>query len=234
MAPSKQLSLPLTSGWGGRRARAGRKRANPDARPSVPHRSRGPHRSGEPVHVTLRAQRGMPSLRAELGLRVLQAAIERSQRAAFRITHFSIQRDHVHLLIEASDGAALASGMRGLVIRMARRLNAALRRRGSIWADRWHGRALSSPREVRNALAYVLLNARKHQGIPCGLDPCASVVWSADAFADRVYRDGLRLLAAERAPPVALPRTWLLSAGWRRHGLLGVRDFPKPRASRAA
>jgi hypothetical protein len=112
---------------------------------------------------------------------------------------------------------------------MARRFNAALGRRGPIWADRWHGRALSTPREVRNALAYVLLNARKHQAIPFGLDPCASVVWSADAFADRVYREGLGMLAAERAPPVARPRTWLLSQGWLRYGRLRLADFPRPR-----
>lgn len=181
------------------------------------------------MHVTLRARWGVPSLRTDLGSRVLQAAIERSQKAEFRITHFSIQQDHVHLLVEAADKAALASGMRGMVIRMARRLNGALRRRGGVWADRWHGRALSTPREVRNALAYVLLNARKHRAIPFGLDPCASVLWSADVFADRVYRDGLSLLAAERAPPVARPRTWLLAAGWRRLGLLRVSDMPRAR-----
>ncbi len=169
-------------------------------------------------------------MRADLAVRVLQGAIERSQRGAFRITHFSIQRDHVHLLVEASDKAALASGMRGLVIRMARRLNAALGRRGPIWADRWHGRALSTPREVRNALAYVLLNARKHQTIPFGLDPCASVAWSADAFADRVYREGLEMMAAERAPPVARARTWLLSTGWLRYGRLRLADFPRARS----
>jgi hypothetical protein len=73
-----------------------------------------------------------------------------------------------------------------------------------------------------------MLNARKHRSIPFGLDPCASVIWSADVFADRVYRDGLRSLAAERAPPVAAPRTWLLSVGWRKLGLLRASDVPKP------
>jgi REP element-mobilizing transposase RayT len=185
------------------------------------------------VHVTLRGRRDVSSFRSNVGARVLQAAIERSQRAEFRITHFSIQRDHVHLLIEAKDEATLASGMRGLVIRMARRLNAALRRRGRVWADRWHGRALCTPREVRNALAYVLLNGRKHRTIPFGLDPCASVLWSADAFADVVYRNGLSMLAAERAPPVAMPSTWLLRAGWRRLGLLRLADMPRPRMAGA-
>lgn len=181
------------------------------------------------MHVTLRARRGLPSLRAQVLFTVVEAAIERAQKGECRITHFSIQRDHVHLLVEASSATSLASGMRGLVIRIARRLNAALRQRGPVWGDRWHGRALSTPREVRSALAYVLLNARKHRAIPFGLDPCASVLWSADAFADPVYRDGLRLLATERAPPVAQPRTWLLSTGWRRLGLLRLSDIPRPR-----
>lgn len=142
------------------------------------------------------------------------------------MTHFSVQTDHVHMLVEASGAAELGGGMRGLVIRMARRLNGVLRRRGGLWSDRWNGRALSSPREVRNALAYVLLNARKHRAIPFGLDPCASVLWSADVFADPVYRHGLQLLATERAPPVAAPQTWLLQVGWRRLGLLRLADMP--------
>ncbi|NUO51822.1 MAG: hypothetical protein HOV80_23475 [Polyangiaceae bacterium] len=224
---TRQLSLPLTSGWGGRRPGAGRKRANPSARASTAHRDRGVHRRAEPMHVTLRRGRNLPSFRADLAFRVLTDAIGASQRGTFRITHFSVQVDHIHLLVEASDKATLSAGMRGLVIRMARRLNAALHRRGRVWADRWNGRALSTPREVRNALAYVLLNGRKHRAIPFGLDPCASVLWSADVFADPVYRTGLRLLASERAPSVAEPKTWLLQTGWRRHGLLRLTDMPR-------
>jgi len=155
---------------------------------------------------------------------VVSNAIRAAQRSDFRVAHFSVQRDHVHLLVEASDKRALSSGMRGLVIRIARRLNTALGRGGRLWGDRWHGRALGSPREVKNALAYLFFNARKHRELPFGLDAYASTVWASDCFGDAVYRDGLQLLAEGRAPPVAAPRTWLLRHGWRRHGLLSARD----------
>jgi REP element-mobilizing transposase RayT len=170
-------------------------------------------------------------LRSEALLEVLTRAIAGSQHTDFRITHFSIQREHVHLLLEASDEAALSTGMRGLTIRMARRMNTALGRRGKVWGDRWHGHTLSTPSEVRRALAYVLMNGRKHGAIPFGLDPCASVVWSHDVLADPVYREGPQQLAAERAAPVAEPRTWLLKTGWRKLGLLRLADAPRRRRS---
>jgi putative transposase len=73
-----------------------------------------------------------------------------------------VQHDHLHLLVEASSKRELSAGMRSVVIRIARYVNALLGRRGRYWADRWHGRGLRSPREVRNALVYVLANFRKH------------------------------------------------------------------------
>jgi hypothetical protein len=166
----------------------------------------------------------LPRLRADLPFGVISNAIRAAQRSGFRIAHFSVQRDHVHLLVEAADMRALSAGMRGLVIRLARRLNAALRRSGRLWGDRWNGRALGSPREVKNALAYLFFNARKHRELPFGIDGYASSVWAWDCFGDPVYRDGLEALARSREPPVAAPRTWLLRTGWRRHGLLGMRD----------
>lgn len=176
------------------------------------------------MHVTLRALPGLPRLRAALPFAVISRAIRAAQRPGFRVAHFSVQRDHIHLLVEASDKPALSAGMRGLVIRIARRLNIALRRRGRLWGDRWNGRALASPREVRNALAYLYFNARKHRELASGLDAYASCLWASDCFRDAVYREGLAALSAGRDPPVERPRTWLLRVGWRRHGLLGARD----------
>src|SRR5213078_4798003 len=60
--------------------------------------------------------------------------------------------DHLHLIVEADDRATLARGVRGLTIRMARAVNRALGRRGAVCADRYHSRALTSPRAVRHAL----------------------------------------------------------------------------------
>jgi hypothetical protein len=94
--------------------------------------------------------------------------------------HFSVQADHLHLLIEADDKSSLSRGLMGLAIRVARAVNRALRRQGRVWADRFHSRALTSPREVRNAIVYVLMNAKKHVDAAPNLDPCSSAAWFTD------------------------------------------------------
>ncbi len=174
----------------------------------------------------MRAAQRLPSFRADLPFGVIRSAMRDARGGPVRIVHFSIQRDHIHLLVEAANARALSSGMRGLAIRIARRLNRALGRRGAVWGDRWHGRALRSPRAVRNALAYVLFNGHKHGVVPLGLDPCASIFWSACAFADVAYH-ALADHPAARDPPVSPARAWLLSTGWQRHGLLRLRDQPR-------
>jgi REP element-mobilizing transposase RayT len=149
----------------------------------------------------------------------MEGAIRRASSDAFRIVHFSVQRDHVHLIIEAKDRAAGIRGMRGLPIRAALALNRALGRSGRVWSDRYHARELKTPREVRNAIAYVLLNRRKHDAqAPLGVDPCSSGPWFDGWRRSRRPPSG--------CPPVAAPRTWLATVGWRRGGLL--RDDERP------
>ena len=116
-----------------------------------------------------------------------QAIVAGATRRApddFRVVHFSVQSNHVHLVVEASDKRALAAGMRSVAIRIARYVNQLLTRRGRLWADRWHGRALTSPRAVRNTLVYVLANFRKHTN--------AAVPPGIDAFSSAVRFDGFR------------------------------------------
>src|SRR5215510_3746322 len=131
---------------GGRRPNAGRKPTL--RRRAMPHRRRPEHRKSEPVYVTLRACRRLPSLRKEHLFAELRRSLARTAREWFRIVHFSVQADHVHLLVEANDKASLSRGLSGAIIRLARAVNRVLGRRGSVWSDRYHSRALRTPREV--------------------------------------------------------------------------------------
>jgi putative transposase len=135
--------------------------------------------------------------------------------AQFRVVQFSVQTNHVHLLVEAEEGA-LGRGMQGLGIRLAKAINRRLGRKGQVWADRYHGRALRTPREVRHGLVYVLLNGRKHGVSGCGIDPCSSGPWFEG------WREAIELRRGRA--PVARPRSWLLRVGWRRGGLIGVEE----------
>jgi REP-associated tyrosine transposase len=242
----QQLALPKTSGWGGKRPGAGRPRRL--ARAATPHRARPVHRAGEPVHVTLRAAvRGLRSQFLFPSVRLAISAATRRAPERFRIVHFSVQDDHVHLLVEAKNARELSSGMRGLAIRVARCVNDLLRRRGRFWADRWHGRALGSPREVRNAFVYVLANFRKHARRRWGegLDQYASGAWFDGWREWRVGSLSKARFAARPPPgvvvephavveddplrrtPVSPARTWLATAGWRKRGLIGLSESPR-------
>lgn len=212
-----QLELqPRT--WGGRRLGAGRKPSG--RRVGVAHRVRPDHEARHPVHVTLRAQRALPSLREARIFPVLRQALAKTSRKGLRLVAFSVQVDHVHLLVEATDGHTLGRGLQGLSIRLARAVNRVLRRRGRVWADRYHARPLGTPREVRNGLVYVLQNWRKHLSAVSGLDPCSSAAWFAGF---REPMPGPRITS-----PVLPPRTWLAAVGWRRHGLIGIEEQPAP------
>jgi REP element-mobilizing transposase RayT len=150
----------------------------------------------------------------------------------FRIVQFSVQWNHMHLIVEASDKRALSAGIRSLAIRIARYVNDLVGRKGRLWADRWHGRALETPRQVRTALVYVLANFRKHsrKRLRPGVDAFSSAL-KFDGW--RGFRDGAHLpragpsyhaLAAHVA--VSAARTWLGGAAWRRLGLLRVNEAP--------
>ena len=157
---SAKKAAKKTNGWGGRRPGAGRK---PGPNPAVRHLERERFAGRFPCHVTLRVRSALPSLRTK---RVV-GEIERSfaqgcERGSFRIVHYSIQSDHGHFIVQANGREALGRGMKSLAARFARAVNRALRRTGSVLGDRYHLRVLRSPRQVRNALAYVLLNARRH------------------------------------------------------------------------
>jgi putative transposase len=178
------------------------------------------------VHLTMRARAGVRSLRSGQVFAAVRDAIKASARPTFRVVHFSVQGDHVHLIVEAFDKRSLSSGVRGLSIRIALAVNRALGRRGPLWGDRYHIRALCSPREVRNGLVYVLMNFRKHLRPRAGrsdVDPCSSAPWF-DGFR---ARDGTPRTPDRRDdPPTSRPGTWLAGRGWRSRGLIGLAEKP--------
>src|SRR5262249_35563773 len=152
-----QLSLPTPRTWGGRRAGAGR-RPTPGRRPGVPHRPRPDHRAANPLHVTLRATETVRCLRAARVFPAVRPGLAAASHSGFGIFRFAGQSAHPPGLVGGGAGPRLSRGMRGLTIRLARAVNRALGRRGAVWGDRYHVRALATPRAVRHALVYVLMN----------------------------------------------------------------------------
>jgi REP element-mobilizing transposase RayT len=116
--------------------------------------------------VTLKLRSGLPRLRSRREYAALRAAFAagcaRNLAGTFRLCHYAVLNDHLHLLCEAESRTALSRGLQGLLIRIAKALNKLWSRRGSVFADRYHDHILKSPREVRNALRYLFGNGKKH------------------------------------------------------------------------
>lgn len=212
---------------GGRRRGAGRKPAG--ERAGVSHRPRAIVSSRHPILVTLKALPHAWSLRGRRIIHAILRALSAGRDRRVRIVHFSVQRDHIHLIVEAASNEDLSRGMQGLAVRLARAINRAMERKGKVWKEPFHSRPLETPREVRNALGYVLGNARKH-GIDLprrAVDPCSSSA-TFDGWRTRVLTSR-RAVARTAATIATHPTSWLLRAGWRRAGgLLDPDHRPGP------
>ena len=218
---------------GGRRKGAGRKPKG--ERAGVSHAPRAPLAARFPAHVTMKLLRGLPRLRSKSEYAALRAAFaagctgcaRATSGGTFRLCHYAVLNDHLHLLVEATDRRALSRGLQGLLIRVAKALNRLWQRKGTVFADRYHDRILKTPREVRNALIYVLANGKKHAAegrevaVPQAIDTFTSAPWF-DGFRESVTVRGIEAMPR----PVTDSRTWMLTIGWRRHGLLSVHELP--------
>ena len=229
MGPASQLEFALQAPlrWGGRRPGAGRK---PGGARHVPHASRPSFSRHHPSHVTLRVRSGVPSLRSPRLVRALERSLrEAKERSGFRVIAYSVQRDHLHLLVEAEDRHALGRGMMSIGARIGRAVRRVFGGRGPVLKERYHQRVVRSPREVRNALVYVMLNARKHAAA-LGREVLKHVTSVDPASSGRWFIGWTRALPpSQDEPAVAAPRTWLLRVGWRRHGLIDPSEIPGPR-----
>jgi putative transposase len=196
----KQLQLALPK-RGGKRAGAGRPRTRPHPGllgTGVPHLQRPEFAARCPLHITQRVRPGVGHLRTQSILQLIKRALhEASGSSGMQVVHFSVQGNHLHLIVEAEGRAALSRSMQGLAVRLALRLNRLAGRRGTVFADRYHARVLATPRQVANTLRYVFENYRKHAR--------ETLPWSwKDPFASSL------------AQPLREPSVWLLRVGWTR------------------
>src|SRR5882672_10761256 len=171
---------------GGKRRGAGRKPTGPRA--SERHAARPDFKPYHALHVVMRVAPSVGTLRCRRMYKAMrEATITAALRDRFRIVHVSLQRNHVHLLVEAEHKAALASGMQGFAISAARHVNTALchgerPRRGKVFADRYHVEVITTPTQARHAIKYVINNWRKHREDQHGL----ASTWLVDPFSSSI------------------------------------------------
>ena len=249
MARMRKRHLQQALRFDGKKSRKPRRGGAKGGRPpkgprsSERHKKRPSFRKYDAQHVVVRATPDIGSLRRRAMYQALRRALVTTfSRQNFRIVHMSIQGTHIHLLIEADDRDALARGMQAFQISAAKHLNAAMakltgkRRRGTVFVDRYHARIIRTPKQARNALAYVLNNWRKHRE-----NRDAAAVkhgWKVDPFSSAPTFTGWRDIdtaaivwpATYDPLPVWEPKTWLLREGWKKHGLLLSTEIPSEKS----
>jgi putative transposase len=163
----------------------------------VSHLRRPELSSRHGVHVTWRVHTGLESLRKVTVFRELASAFRiGKERFGFRLVHYAVLSNHLHLIVEAEDRRSLSRGLQGLGIRLARAVNRMMGRKGEVFTDRYHAHYLRNPTETARSLAYVIGNWFRHAGRVMGL-------YDVDR------------LSSEGEPGTTVPaRTWLLREGW--------------------
>ena len=224
----------------------------------VPHVARIVHDARHPVHVSMRRTKLAPSLRNERVYRAILEQLARAKRQRVRVVHFSVQHDHLHLIVEGQDRLDLSNQMCKLFSRIARAVNSIAKRRGCLFRDRHHRRELASPTQTRNALVYVLFNDRKHEAQGGGpisermlheLDDRTSVGWipladwaesarpPPDTLARLRARNLVTATGAGSETPISTAGTWLAQRGWFEHGggRMRIDELPRflPRSRRS-
>jgi REP element-mobilizing transposase RayT len=185
-----------------------------------------------PVHVTLRLN-GHPNLRQGKAYRALRKVLGFLLDAKdYRVVHISIQNNHLHLIVEAANKRALQRCMQRFAIRAARALQSVFGWSGvKVFPWRYHARHITTPRQARNTLAYVLNNWRRHRedvtsprAMQASVDPYSSGI----AFGGWVGSPRFKVPADYIPLPTSPPRTSLLKYDWRRYGLIDLFERPGP------
>jgi REP element-mobilizing transposase RayT len=243
----QQLELLTKDGTRPKTKRAANKRHDRGGRPPKGARAGSPHtvrpelKPHVPVHVVLRVEPAIGSLRnGKVYAAIRAATLVAARYPDMRIIHVSIQRTHIHLLVEANDRLALAKGMQKFQISAAKHINRAItprgqrRRRGGVFPDRYHAEYIKTKLGAWRALGYVLNNWRKHRED----EAFESTGWLLDRWSTAILFDGWREREGRGPwplPPdyeplvVSEPRTWLLRKGWRDHGSISVAYVPSQR-----
>jgi REP element-mobilizing transposase RayT len=227
----RELSFGQHGGW---RPGAGRK-PNKKLSKRTPHRSRPELAARYPVHVSMRLRKGLRrSLRSGPCYRAIRKCLRAARdRLGCRIIHYSVQGNHIHMIVEARDEKALGRAMKGFCVRVAKRFNKLAGRRGQVFAKRYCAEYLRSLRQTRNALVYVLQNAKRHALEMLNLGPeCLHRGW-VDPCSSAAYFDGWKrgcrrwLPPPDSEPAVMSPEVWQLKVGWKRLGLIDTSEIPK-------
>ena len=199
-----QLTLPSSHAHGGARKGAGR----PKTSTRVSHQSRPELKRHTPNHITIKLEKGLPTLRSKEIFKLFRQAVAKARMRGLRIVHFALLSNHLHLIIETDHKVQLSCGMRSFSISLAKLINGRLERNGKVFFDRFHQHVLKTVAEVRNAISYVLSNRARHLKLKDKFD-----VYSSISLVVNESKDVVMLMREKLRRLLESPRGFLLRQG---------------------
>ena len=106
---------------------------------------------------------------------MLKKAIFNARKKGLRIIHFSLEYDHVHLLVEAADNVELGKGMQSFGVTLSKAINRMRKMKGTVYKHRYHFRQISSSRELKYVMKYIFSNGVKHGTAKTIINPFNSI-----------------------------------------------------------
>jgi len=213
---------PIKYLWGGRRENAGRKNNTK----TVNHMRRPTISLNRPMHITMRLKKDLPNLRQKRTLAAFARRVHRAKDFGLHVLHFSLQSNHLHMIVEATTRRQLANGLRSLGGSFGKYLRRRKGGTGAIFHGRYHLRVITSARQMRNTLRYVLLNHAKHQRMIEHLDFFSSGFlfknWRKllGGKLNTIIATEIKIIGERNLPHdlwqacVSPPRSWIARYGW--------------------
>ncbi|MGZ3724098.1 MAG: transposase [Bdellovibrionales bacterium] len=214
---AKQLEFKKVKGWGGKRSGAGR----PNRTGQVSHGKRDPVDLRKPLHITLKLKNRVANLRNNRTLKDFRLAIAKAKDFGLFVVHFSLQSNHLHMIVEVKDNDSLTAGMKSLCGRLGKAIRKITGGSGSVFKGRFHLEVIKSPTQMKRALEYVLLNASKHFKLIEHIDDFSSGYafreWRAligERFGDLIEDQLMKL--PFKLTELSPAQSWLCRVGWMR------------------
>ena len=218
---TKQLEMEFRA-HGGKRKGAGRRKNRTGC---INHVKRAELNGREPIGITLKLISGLPSIRTPMIMCALARAVRLARRFGLKVVHFSVQSNHIHLIVEAASKGTLTRGMRSLTTSLVKAVHRFIGFGfcGRVLKGRYHAHVLKTPTEVKRAIHYVVFNLAKHKNCAPFVDPFSSVFglnriesFLGSGEAEKISREILRRPScyATIGDSISEPATYLLRAGW--------------------
>ena len=178
--------------------------------------------SKTPVHINIKVRKDIPNLRRKSIYKMLKIGVKKARIKGLKVIHFALVSNHLHLIIEADGNKELAQGMRSFLISFAMNINNSLKRRGSLFVDRYNMEVIKVPRRMRYLLSYVFKNNSQHQKRKFTTDPYSSLITFSDQ--DVLFGKQVPILFDPKAQKklkhflrsfLSPPESWLATIGWK-------------------